>query len=78
MRAVSWGEPEVQVCTNETAFFPLTACRGTEQLSHHKQQYNISNLTIAVEGIPLCMGDTPFVCLPRNILIIPTIHGGKV
>ena len=22
VRAVSWGEPEVQVCTNETAFFP--------------------------------------------------------
>ena len=22
VRAVSWGESEVQVCTNETAFFP--------------------------------------------------------
>ena len=22
VRAVSWGEPEVQVCTSETAFFP--------------------------------------------------------
>ena len=27
VRAVSWGEPEVQVCTKETAFFPLPACR---------------------------------------------------
>ena len=27
VRAVSWGEPEVQICTNETAFFPLPACR---------------------------------------------------
>ena len=28
VRAVSWGEPEVQVCTNETAFFPLPAFGG--------------------------------------------------
>ena len=64
VRAVvsSWGEPEVQVCTNETAFFPPPACGGIEQLSHHKQQYNISNLTTAVEGIPLCIGGHPF-CL---------------
>ena len=62
VRAVSWGGPEVQVCTNETAFFPPPACGGIEQLSHHKQQYNISNLTIAVEGIPLCIGGHPF-CL---------------
>ena len=26
VRAVSWGEPEVQVCTDETAFFPPPAC----------------------------------------------------
>ena len=28
VRAVSWGEPEVQVCINETAFFPLPAFGG--------------------------------------------------
>ena len=37
VRAVSWGEPEVQVCTNETAFFPPPACGEIKQLSHHKQ-----------------------------------------
>ena len=37
VRAVSWGEPEVQVCTNETDFFPQPTCVGIEQLSHHKQ-----------------------------------------
>ena len=52
----------MQVCTNETAFFPPPACGGIEQLSHHKQQYNVSNLTIAVEGIPLCIGGHLF-CL---------------
>ena len=68
VRAVSWGEPEVQVCTNETAFFPPPACGGIEQLSHHKQQYNISNLTIAVEGIPLCIGigQTPLLSVHQG------------
>ena len=62
VRVISWGEPKVQAYTNETAFFPPPACRGIEQLSHHKPQYNISNSTIAVEGIPLCIGGHPF-CL---------------
>ena len=30
IRVVSWGEPEVQVCTNKTAFFPPPACGGIE------------------------------------------------
>ena len=51
----------MQVCTNETACFPPPACGGIKQLPHHKQ-YNINNLTIAVEGIPLCVGGRPF-CL---------------
>nr|XP_042091086.1 endogenous retrovirus group K member 19 Env polyprotein-like [Ovis aries] len=62
VRAVSWGEVEVQVCTNETNFFPPPDCGGIEQLSQHVQNYNFTNLTIAAEGIPLCIGGHSF-CL---------------
>lgn len=62
VQAVSWGEVEVQVCTNETNFFPPPDCGGIEQLSQHVQNYNITNLTIAAEGIPLCIGGHSF-CL---------------
>ena len=33
VRAVSWREPEVQVCTNETAFFPPSLCGNRTTIS---------------------------------------------
>ncbi|XP_039076773.1 endogenous retrovirus group K member 6 Env polyprotein [Hyaena hyaena] len=66
VRAISWGEPEVQVCTNETAFFPPPVCGGIEHLYHHINQYSISNVTVAVEGLPLNIGGHPFCLSTRK------------
>ncbi|XP_048654251.1 endogenous retrovirus group K member 25 Env polyprotein-like [Marmota marmota marmota] len=62
VQSVSWGEPEVSICTN-TNFFPPPECGGIEDIPFHENLYNISNITIAVEGVPLCIGAHSF-CLP--------------
>lgn len=64
VHAVSWGESEVPVCTNVSAFFPPPNCGGIQDIPSHRDPQIINgSYVIGVEGDPICFGQNRF-CLP--------------